>query len=296
MSRHIQAVFNISESREIVLSESAKAMTNEQRVQYVQTQKKKNFYMNSMLSIIGILSFFIIWELLVITGTVDSKKLCDVLEIFKLFILKFTDPNPDGAVLLVNIWSSLEIALCGFGLSIVIGIPLGWFMGWYRGFDAFMRPIFEIIRPIPPVSWIPLTIVWLGIGLPAKAFIVFFAAFVPCLINAYTGIRQTKAVLINVGKTFGATNFTIFWKVGIPSSMTMTFAGVKVAIGNAWATLVAAEMLASSSGLGYMILMGRSYGRVDLVILGIVVIGLLGVIISAIINACEDLVLGWKKL
>ena len=125
---------------------------------------------------------------------------------------------------------------------------------------------------------------------------MFFAAFVPCLINAYTGIRQTKAVLINVGKTFGATNFTIFWKVGIPSSMTMPFAGVKVAIGNAWATLVAAEMLASSSGLGYMILMGRSYGRVDLVILGIVVIGLLGVVISALINSAENLVLGWKKL
>ena len=278
------------------LADKYKAMTNEQRVQYVQTQKKKNFYLNSTLSIIGILGFFLVWELLVITGAVDSKKLCDVLEIFKLFIVKFTDPNPDGAVLLVNIWSSLEIALCGFGLSILIGIPLGWFMGWYRGFDAFMRPIFEIIRPIPPVSWIPLTIVWLGIGLPAKSFIVFFAAFVPCLINAYTGIRQTKAVLINVGKTFGATNFTIFWKVGIPSSMTMTFAGVKVAIGNAWATLVAAEMLASSSGLGYMILMGRSYGRVDLVILGIVVIGLLGVVISALINSAENLVLGWKKL
>jgi len=290
------AAFITSESRDFVLSESAKAMTNEQRVQYVQTQKKKNFYLNSTLSIIGILGFFLIWELLVITGTVDSKKLCDVLEIFRLFIVKFTDPNPDGAVLLVNVWSSLQIALCGFGLSIIIGIPLGWLMGWYRGFDAFMRPIFEIIRPIPPVSWIPLTIVWLGIGLPAKAFIVFFAAFVPCLINAYTGIRQTKAVLINVGKTFGATNFTIFWKVGIPSSMTMTFAGVKVAIGNAWATLVAAEMLAASSGLGYMILMGRSYGRVDLVILGIVVIGLLGVVISAIINSAENLVLGWKKL
>ena len=293
---NMDAALTTSESRDIVLSESAKAMTNEQRVQYVQTQKKKNFYLNSTLSVIGILGFFIVWELLVLTGTVDSKKLCDVLEIFRLFIVKFTDPNPDGAVLLVNVWSSLQIALCGFGLAIVIGIPLGWFMGWYRGFDSFMRPIFEIIRPIPPVSWIPLTIVWLGIGLPAKSFIVFFAAFVPCLINAYTGIRQTKAVLINVGKTFGATNFTIFWKVGIPSSMTMTFAGVKVAIGNAWATLVAAEMLASSSGLGYMILMGRSYGRVDLVILGIVVIGLLGVVISALINSAENLVLGWKKL
>lgn len=278
------------------MAESSNMMTNEERIQLVKSKRRKIQFRDTMLSVGGIALFFLVWELLVITGTVDSKKLCDVLEIFKLFIVKLSDPNPDGAVLIVNIWSSLKIALCGFGLAIVIGIPLGWFMGWYRGFDAFMRPIFEIIRPIPPVSWIPLTIVWMGIGLQAKAFIVFFAAFVPCLINSYTGIRQTKEVLINVGKTFGASSFTCFWKVGIPSSMTMTFAGVKVAIGNAWATLVAAEMLAASSGLGYMILMGRSYGRVDLVILGIVVIGVLGVLISLVIGACENLVLGWKKL
>ncbi len=278
------------------MSDTTKALTNEQRVELVQTQKKQETFRNTMLSISGILLFFVIWEVLAISGIVDQKKICDVLQIFKLFIVKFTDPNPDGAVLLVNIWSSLEIALCGFGLAVLIGIPLGWLMGWYRGFDSFMRPIFEIIRPIPPVSWIPLTIVWMGIGLKAKAFIVFFAAFVPCLINAYTGIRQTKEVLKNVGKTCGASCFTIFWKVGIPSSMTMTFAGVKVAIGNAWATLVAAEMLAASSGLGYMILMGRSYGRVDLVILGIVVIGVLGVLITALINLLENVVLGWKKL
>lgn len=278
------------------MSNTTVAMTNEQRVQLVQSTKKKTQFRNAMLAVAGVLLFFVLWELLAISGIVDQKKICDVLQIFKLFILKFTDPNPDGAVLLVNIWSSLEVALLGFLLAIVIGIPLGWFMGWYRGFDSFMRPIFEIIRPIPPVSWIPLTIVWMGIGLRAKAFIVFFAAFVPCLINAYTGIRQTKEVLRNVGKTFGASNFTVFWKIGIPSSMTMTFAGIKVAIGNAWATLVAAEMLAASSGLGYMILMGRSYGRVDIVILGIVVIGILGVVISSVIGLFENLVLGWKKL
>ena len=271
-------------------------MTNEDRVKYVERQRSKTQYRNIMLSLSGILLFLVIWEVAVLTGLVDRKKLCDVLEVFRLFIVKLTDPNPDGSVLLKNVWSSLEIALLGFGLAIIIGVPLGWLMGWYRGFDSFVRPIFEIIRPIPPVSWIPLTIVWMGIGLWAKAFIVFFAAFVPCLINSYTGIRQTKEVLKNVGKTFGASYFTVFWKVGIPSSMTMTFAGVKVAIGNAWATLVAAEMLAASSGLGYMILMGRSYGRVDLVILGIVVIGVLGVIISALVNLCENAVLGWKKL
>lgn len=284
------------ESGGYILSETTNVLSNEQRVALVKAQKKKETFRNTMLSISGILLFFVIWEVLALTGIVDRKKICDVLEIFKLFIVKFTDPNPDGAVLLINVWSSLEIALCGFGLAVLIGIPLGWLMGWYRGFDSFIRPIFEIIRPIPPVSWIPLTIVWMGVGLQAKAFIVFFAAFVPCLINSYTGIRQTKEVLKNVGKTCGASYFTVFWKVGIPSSMTMTFAGIKVAIGNAWATLVAAEMLAASSGLGYMILMGRSYGRVDLVIMGIVVIGALGVLISALINVLENVVLGWKKL
>jgi len=278
------------------MSDPTTVMTNEERVVYMQQKRKQTQIRDTMLAIAGVLSFLLIWEAVVMSGWVDSKKLCSVLEVFRLFIVKFTDINPDGAVLLVNVWSSLLIALSGFGLAIVIGIPLGWLMGWYRGFDAFMRPIFEIIRPIPPVSWIPLSIVWMGIGLKAKSFIVFFAAFVPCLINSYTGIRQTKEVLKNVGKTFGASNFTIFWKVGIPSSLTMAFAGIKVAIGNAWATLVAAEMLAASSGLGYMILMGRSYGRVDLVILGIVVIGALGVLISLLITRAETYLMRWKKV
>ena len=270
-------------------------MTNQQMVSQMKTERRRLRYRDAMLSVSGILLFLIIWAALVMLNLVDSRKLCGVLEVFKLFIVKLSDPNPDGAILTVNIWSSLQVVLTGYLLAIVIGIPLGWLMGWYRGFDAFMRPLFEIIRPIPPVSWIPLTIVWMGVGLTSKAFIVFFSAFVPCLINSYTGIRQTKEVLVNVGRTFGASNFTCFWKVGIPSSMTMTFAGIKVAIGNAWATLVAAEMLAASSGLGFMILMGRSYGRVDLIILGIVVIGVIGVIISALIGACENLVLRWKK-
>lgn len=276
------------------MSEPIHEMTAAERVALVEREKHRITYRNITLSFAGILLFLLIWEGLALSGIVDSRILCDVLEVLRLFVTKLSDSNPDGAVLTVHIWSSLQVALLGFLLAVVIGVPLGWLMGWYRGADSFLRPIFEIIRPIPPVSWIPLTIVWLGIGLPAKSFIVFFAAFVPCLINAYTGIRQTKEVLKNVGKTFGASYFTVFVKVGIPSSLVMTFAGIKVAIGNAWATLVAAEMLAASSGLGYMILMGRSYARVDLIIPGIVVIGVLGVIISAIINRLERIFLGWR--
>lgn len=276
--------------------QTAVLMTDDERVAYVHRQKKKSTYFYMMLSIIGVLGFFIIWQVSVMTNLVSSRFLATPLEILNLFFQKLSDASPDGAVLGVNILSSLNIALVGFGLSIVIGIPMGLVMGWYKGFDSFMRPIFEIIRPIPPVSWIPLTIVWLGIGLQAKAFIVFFAAFVPCLINSYTGIKQTSPVLINVAKTCGASNFTIFWKIGIPSAMTMTFAGIRVALGNAWATLVAAEMLASASGLGYMILMGRQYARPDLIILGIVVIGVIGTLFTSVLGYAENKVLGWKKL
>ncbi len=275
---------------------SNRYLSNEERVRLVQKQKRKNEYQRTLLSIAGVLGFFMIWQLAVSAGLVSSRYIATPSEIFKLFVVKLYDANPDGAILSMNVLASLQVALTGFLLAVAFGIPLGLFMGWYQGFDKFMRPVFEIVRPIPPVSWIPLTIVWLGIGLRAKAFIVFFSAFIPCVINAYTGIRQTSPVLVNVAKTCGASNFTIFYKIGIPSAMTMTFAGVRVALGNAWATLVAAEMLASSAGLGYMILMGRQFARPDLIILGILVIGAIGAAFTFILGLAENRVLGWKKL
>jgi NitT/TauT family transport system permease protein len=276
--------------------ETERLLTDEERISLVHRQKKRSEYFYTMLSIAGVLGFIILWQICVMSGLVSRRFLATPLEIINLFVIKLTDPAPDGATLVVNILSSLQIALSGFCLAIILGVVLGLTMGWYRAFDYFMRPIFEIVRPIPPVSWIPLTIVWLGIGLQAKAFIVFFAAFVPCLINSYTGIRQTSPVLINVAKTCGASNFTIFWRIGIPSAMTMTFAGIRVALGTAWATLVAAEMLAASSGLGYMILMGRQFARTDIIILGIVVIGAIGTIFISALEKIEERVLGWKKL
>lgn len=272
-------------------SSAGRKLTNEERVEVVKRQKKRNSFQLAMLSVIGILGFLLLWQAAVLAGVLPSRYVPAPTEVIALFATKLVDPNPDGAVLGVHIMASLQVALTGFLLAIVIGIPLGLFMGWFRGFDKFMRPIFEILRPIPPVSWIPLTIIWMGIGLQAKAFIVFFSAFVPCVINAYTGIKQSSPVLINVAKTCGATNFTVFRKIGIPSAMTMTFAGIRVALGNAWATLVAAEMLAANAGLGYMIL----FARADIIILGIVVIGVIGVIFTSVLGLLEKKVLRWKR-
>lgn len=280
------------------MNDSEKAvqrLTNEERIAKVQRERKKTAFQLTMLSVIGVLTFLLLWQLAVAAGVLPSRYVPMPSKVVELFFLKWSDPNPDGAVLGAHIVSSLQVALSGFFLAVAIGVPLGLTMGWFKGFDSFMRPIFEILRPIPPVSWIPITIIWLGLGLKAKAFIVFFSAFVPCVINAYTGIRQTSGTLINVAKICGASNFTAFRTIGIPSAMTMTFAGIRVALGNAWATLVAAEMLAANVGLGYMIQQGRQFARPDIIILGIVVIGMLGVIFTWLLGLVEGKVLGWKK-
>ncbi len=274
---------------------TGRVLTDEERIQLVQKQNKHSRYQLAMLSVIGVTGFLLLWQCAVMAGLLPSRYVATPTDVLKLFFIKFTDPNPDGATLGVHILGSMQVALTGFGLAILIGVPLGLLMGWFRAFDKFMRPIFEILRPIPPVSWIPMTIIWMGVGLKAKAFIVFFSAFVPCVINAYTGIRQTSQVLINFSKTCGASNFTIFTQIGIPSAMTMTFAGIRVALGNAWATLVAAEMLAATTGLGYMIQQGRQFARPDIIILGIVVIGAIGVIFTSLLGKVENRVLGWKK-
>lgn len=267
---------------------------DQKRIETVRKKKRREQYFLTMLSIVGILGFVFLWQISVMLGWLPERYVPTPTNVVSLFFAKLYDPNPDGAVLTVHIIASLQVVLTGFLLAIVIGVPLGLLMGWFHGFDKFMRPVFEILRPIPPISWIPLTIIWMGIGLQAKAFIVFFSAFVPCVINAYTGIKQTNPVLINVSKTCGASNVTTFFKIGIPSAMVMTFAGIRVALGNAWATLVAAEMLAANAGLGYMILQGRQFARADLIILGIVVIGIIGVLFTWVLGIVENKVLRWK--
>lgn len=247
-----------------------------------------------LLGMISILVFLGIWQLICSLHLVGENALVSPIKVIQAIFIKVGDKKPDGNTLLQNIWSSFELAMIGFFLALIIGLPLGLLMGWYRPLDRFVRPIFEIIRPLPPIAWIPIVIVLLGIGTVAKSFIIFFTTFVPIVINSYTGIRETNQVYINFAKTCGYSNRRIFWTVGIPSAMPLAFAGMTIALGNGWGTLVAAEMLASSSGLGYMIFMGRSYGRIDIIIAGMLVIGLLGLALTAALEALEGHILKWR--
>ena len=178
--------------------------------EYLEQQKKDSVkYM--LLSAAGILTVLIIWQGVVMLGLVNSRLLPPPTTVLSTLIDKFTNTVPDGNVLGTNILASLQVALSGFCVAIIIGVPLGLFMGWWTYADRFIRPIFELVRPVPPIAWIPLVVVWMGVGLKAKALIIFFTAFVPCVINSYTGIKLTSQVLIDVSRTFGAPNWLIFW-------------------------------------------------------------------------------------
>lgn len=247
-----------------------------------------------LLGVVGILMFLLAWQAVCSLGLVSPKRLPSPITVIETWLYKWTNTNPDGSTLGTNILASLQVSLVGFVVAVVIGIPLGLIMGWWDYANRFLRTIFEIIRPIPPIAWIPLVVVWMGVGLKAKALIIFFSAFVPCVINAYTGIKLTSETLINVSKTFGASKTEIFFKVGVPSSLPMVFSGIRIALGASWTTLVAAEMLAATAGLGYMIQFGRTIARADVVIAGMITIGALGAIMSAALSKVENHFLRWK--
>ena len=248
----------------------------------------------NLLPLLTIMGFLAVWQLVMMTGLISERILARPTEVLRLFVLKLTDTRPDGATIQTNIVVSLMVSVLGLLSGVIVGTPLGLLMGWYKPVDQFIRPLFELIRPIPPIAWIPLTILWIGVGLEAKVLIIFFAALIPCLINSYVGIQSTSRVLINLAKTFGARDFQIFLTVGVPSAMPMSFAGIRIALGNAWSTLVAAELLAANAGLGYMIMMGRQFSRPDVIILGMLVIGVLGYMFTTIFARIENVVVRWR--
>ncbi len=159
--------------------------------------------------------------------------------------------------------------------------------GWYKPVDLFVKPLFDLVRPIPPIGWVPIMMLILGIGLRAKAMVIFVSAVIPCIINSYSGIKQTSETHINVAKTFGASNVDILRTVAIPTAMPMIFTGLRVSLGVAWMTLVAAELIAATKGLGYMLQIARTIGRADIIVVGMLVIAAVGALLTGILEFLE---------
>ena len=240
-----------------------------------------------ILPYLSVATFLLFWQGVIVTGIVPNTLLASPTQVLAAFVDKLTDPMPDGAVLATHTWTSIKEASLGYGLSLLVGIPLGLAMGWFKVVEGLARPVFELIRPIPPIAWIPLTVFWFGIDLSGKVFIIWIAGIVPCVINSYVGVKMTSPVLIQMARTYGANNWQIFTQLCIPSALPMVFGALQIALANCWTNLVGAELLAADTGLGYLITMGGRLMRPDIVVLGMICVGLTGAIIGFAIDLIE---------
>lgn len=243
----------------------------------------------------GVLVFLLIWELSVRLGLFSSQQLSPPSQVIETFFTKLTDPRPDGETLGVHFLASFSVTLGGFSLACLIGIPLGLLMGYYRPVYLLVNPIFELLRPIPPIAWIPIVTLLLGIGAEARIFIIFLSAIVPAVINSYTGIQRTPQTYIHVGQSLGMSRWRIFTRICIPYALPTLFTGVRLSLSTAWAALVAAEMMASVQGLGYMIQMGRLLIKPDIIITGMLTIGCSGALMSLLLTLLENRLTKWGR-
>jgi NitT/TauT family transport system permease protein len=176
----------------------------------------------------------------------------------------------------------------GFGLAAVLAIPVGLTVGWYRRAEMAINPLVQVFRPISPLAWIPLAILWFGVGDSASVFLIFLGCFFPLLLTAINAVRNIPAVYINAGRNFGLGPADLVYRVLYPAVIPQLLIGLRITLGVAWLVVVAAEMIAVDSGLGFLIVDARNAGnRYDLVVAGMVIIGLIGLLLDTAMRSLE---------
>lgn len=184
--------------------------------------------------------------------------------------------------LFVHAGTSLARVLSAWCITGAIAIPLGLVMGWSRRMEKIIDPFVELFRPISPLAWIPLAILWFGIGEAGKVFVVCVATFFPTLLSTIAGVKRIDPVLIHAGQVLGCTDqASLFRKVILPAALPSIVVGMRISFGTGWAAIIAAELVAARSGLGYLIANGMEILRADKVLVGMAMIGVLGVCFDA---------------
>jgi NitT/TauT family transport system permease protein len=191
-------------------------------------------------------------------------------------------------VLWADIADSLRRVAIGFGLGALLGIPLGLALGWYPALYNIVNPVIQILRPISPIAWIPVAILFLGIGDHAATALIFLGAFFPIVVSCTDGVNNVSSVFRRAGRNFGLSQFQILRRVVFPAALPNILVGLRIAFGIAWLVVVAAEMVAVDSGLGFLIIDSRNSGkRYDLVVAAMLLIGLIGLALDYLFRTLE---------
>jgi len=189
-----------------------------------------------------------------------------------------------------HIGASLFRVGTGFGLAVLVAVPLGLWMGWVSGAYRTLNPIFQMLRPISPIAWIPLAILWFGVGDVSPIFLIFIASVFPLIVQTTSGVHTIERRYLRAAANFGVSRTELFRRVVVPAVLPEIIIGMRIGIGVAWLVVVAAEMIALRSGLGYMIMDSRNAGnRYDLVVAGMIIIGAIGLLLDGITRLLERL-------
>ena len=204
--------------------------------------------------------------------------------------------NWNSGVLIVNIRDSLVRVIGGFLLGMVCSIPVAFLLGWYEGFRVIVEPWIQFLRTIPPIALIPIVIATAGIGTSAKVIIIFFAVFLTMVVTIYEGVKNVDLTLVKAAKVFDANDRQIFFYVVVPAAFPYILTGIRLGLASALTTLVAAELTGSTTGLGTMIQQAGMYFQMDVVMMGIIVIGIIGFLFDKFILFLEKKLTGWQEV
>ena len=197
--------------------------------------------------------------------------------------------------LLTDLLASLGRVTAGFALGVALAIPVGFLMGWYSTARGLIEPFVQFFRMIPPLAVIPLAIVTMGIGEAPKVFVIFLAAFLSCVIATFQGVVSVDKTLINAARVLGAGDGTIFRRVVIPASTPFILVGMRIGLGSAWATVVAAELIAAQSGLGFRMQQAELYYDLATIFVSLIAIGVLGLAMDRLLLALETRLTQWQE-
>jgi len=247
--------------------------------------------------VVSLLTFALvgaIWQLATTTlGLVSPGRLPSPADTWRAFV-QISGRGYANGDLMTHALSSVRLVAMGFAIAVLTGIPLGLLMGWSRRAEALINPVFLIIRPIPPLAWIPLAILWLGLGDAAKILVIWFSAFVPSVINAYAGVRTIDRPVLEAAAMLGTPRLRFVIEVLVPASAPMIFTGLRLSLQASWTTLVAAELVGAFAGLGRVLNVAQQDLYPGMILVGMISVAILGWATTKLLGLAEARALRWN--
>ena len=239
----------------------------------------------------SIIVFIVLWQMVAIGGRTQLPTAYETLE--RLGTIWTSDIAKLPMIAHVGI--SIRRILGALAVAVLTGVPFGVALAWNKTFRAICKPVFEIIRPVPPIAWVPLFTLWFGTGEFPRMLIIFFGVFMAIVINSYAGVEMIPPLNFDVGKIFGASKWQMLFDIVLPSSLSAIFAGIRTSLGTGWMVLLAAEMLAAKSGIGFLIMQGVNANDLELAIVGMFMIGIFGSLFAYGFDYIERWLCPWKR-